>query len=119
MEVTSLTTLADFFLICSADSARQVRAVSDAIEKALSEENLQPRAVEGAEAGQWVLLDYDDLIVHVFRKEVREFYGLDKLWSDAPRIVLSDLERGGTEARPRPRRSLRQRGPGPLAPRRA
>ncbi|MEW6325133.1 MAG: ribosome silencing factor, partial [Nitrospirota bacterium] len=87
--MSALTGLADYFVICSADSRRQVQAVADAIDKLLAQAGCSPQNVEGLEQANWILMDYNDLIVHIFRKETREFYGLDQLWGDAPRLRTS------------------------------
>lgn len=73
----------DYFLICSGASERQVQAIAEAIQEALRKSGSRPIHVEGQRAGNWVLLDYGDLVAHVFQPEPREFYGLEKLWSDA------------------------------------
>lgn len=73
----------DYFLICSGTSERQVQAISEAIQEALAAEGVRPLHVEGQRAGHWVLLDYGDLVAHVFQPEPREFYGLERLWADA------------------------------------
>lgn len=73
----------DYFLICSGTSERQVQAIAEAIQESLSKTGSRPIHVEGQRAGNWVLLDYGDLVAHVFQPEPREFYGLEKLWSDA------------------------------------
>jgi len=89
--VTALSSLADFFVICSADSLPQMRAISEAVEDALSQESRQPLGVEGREGGLWFLMDYGDVIFHIFQEEARNFYGLDRLWGDAPQIMLSPI----------------------------
>ena len=73
----------DYFLICSGASERQVQAISEAIQEALAAEGVRPLHVEGQRGGHWVLLDYGDLVAHVFQPEPREFYALERLWSDA------------------------------------
>lgn len=73
----------DYFLICSGTSERQVQAISEAIQEALAAEGVRPLHVEGQRGGHWVLLDYGDLVAHVFQPEPREFYGLERLWADA------------------------------------
>lgn len=73
----------DYFLICSGTSDRQVQAISEAIQQALAAEGVRPLHVEGQRSGNWVLLDYGDLVAHVFQTEPREFYALERLWSDA------------------------------------
>ena len=91
--VAELTTIADYFLICSADSQRQVKAIMDHIDAALAEAGGTTFSVEGQGALLWVLMDYSDLIVHIFKQEIRSFYALERLWGDAPRVKLSDLRR--------------------------
>lgn len=73
----------DYFVICSGASERQVRAISEAIQVGLAAEGVRPIHVEGQRFGHWVLLDYGDLVAHVFQPEPREFYALERLWSDA------------------------------------
>jgi ribosome-associated protein len=75
---------ADYFLICTGTNERQVQAIADAIQDALRAEGVRPLHVEGARVGHWILVDYGDLVVHVFQPEPRAFYGLERLWSDAP-----------------------------------
>ena len=90
LQVAELTTIADFFVICSAESQRQVKAVTEGIDEALAREGVQPFHIEGAEHALWVLMDYSDLIVHVFKPEMRSFYALERLWGDAPKITLKE-----------------------------
>lgn len=73
----------DYFLICSGTSERQVQAISEAIQETLAAKGVRPLHVEGQRAGNWVLLDYGDLVAHVFQPEPREFYALERLWADA------------------------------------
>ncbi len=86
LEITELSSVADFLIICSAASERQVGAVASSIEDGLRKEGARPIGVEGTESKRWVLLDYGDVVVHVFLTSVREFYDLDGLWSDAPQL---------------------------------
>ena len=88
LNVTSLTTVAEFLVICSCDSQRQVKAVADAVDDALAREGCRLLRSEGAEYGRWILLDYGDVVVHVFQKEARLFYRLEHLWADAIRVAL-------------------------------
>jgi ribosome-associated protein len=91
--VAHLTTIAEYFLICSAESHRQVKAIADHIDATLAAAGERAFSVEGEAALKWVLMDYSDLIVHIFKEEVRSFYSLERLWGDAPRVELSDLVR--------------------------
>lgn len=88
LNVKKFTDIADYFLICSGDSERQVKAISDHIEGALKEEKEIPFSVEGLTYLNWVLLDYNDIVVHIFKQESRLFYNLERLWGDAPRLTL-------------------------------
>lgn len=88
LDVLGLTTIADYFLICSGESERQVKALTEAIIESLQKRGVEPISIEGDKAFRWVLIDYSDLIVHVFRKEAREFYALERLWADATRIDI-------------------------------
>jgi len=74
----------DYFVICSGTSERQVQAIADAVEAKLREAKVRPLHVEGYNRAQWVLIDYGDLVVHVFQEEPRRYYALERLWGDAP-----------------------------------
>ncbi len=83
------TTLADYFIICNGTSNTQVRALSDAVEEALSKAGEEPHHIEGHRGGQWTLLDYSAVVIHIFTEEAREFYSLERLWSDAVPVDVS------------------------------
>lgn len=91
LKVSNLTILADYFVICSANSSTQVKALADNIEDEFAKEGIHPTAREGKGGTEWLLLDYGDVIIHIFYKEMREFYGLDKLWNDAEEIDINTL----------------------------
>ncbi|MGH9212329.1 MAG: ribosome silencing factor [Acidimicrobiales bacterium] len=87
LEVAGVLTVVDEFVIASAANDRQVRAVVDEIELKVAEAGLaRPLRVEGRDERRWVLLDYGDVVVHVFLQEVREYYELERLWTDVPRV---------------------------------
>jgi ribosome-associated protein len=90
LDLKNLVTFADYFVICSADSDTQVKAIADEIDKNLKDQGLKCWHKEGYRALSWVLLDYVDVVVHVFKKEMRQFYNLEKLWGDAPVIEVED-----------------------------
>ena len=90
LEVRELTSIADYFIICSGRSDRQVQSIAQGIEENLSELGLAPLSMEGVNRGHWVLMDFSDVIVRVFYEPVREFYDLEGLWSHAPRIELPE-----------------------------
>lgn len=77
--------LCDWFILITASSSRRIKAISDEIRKRLSSEKVYPGKVEGMVTAGWVLLDYGDIVVHIFTESMREFYGLERLWSDTPR----------------------------------
>ena len=79
----------DFFLICSGNNPRQIRAIADAVMEQLANEGAKPAHIEGYDRSEWVLLDYFDFIVHIFAPETRAFYDLERLWGNAERIEVS------------------------------
>lgn len=89
-EVENLTSLTDYFLIASGNSSRQVQAICRHLGRRMKEEGFKVHGVEGEREGHWVLMDYGDLIVHVFYEPIRAFYDLEGLWIDAPRVELKD-----------------------------
>ena len=88
LDVRGLCGFADYFVICEGESQRQLRAIFDEVEKSLKTEGIPPFRQEGSSDSGWMLLDYGDVVVHVFGAAEREFYDLDGLWCDA-RTVLS------------------------------
>ena len=96
LEIGGLTSIADYFVIGSGSSSTQVKAIADEIEEKMAEAGFDPAHREGYSGGMWILLDYSDVVCHVFHNETREFYGIERLWSDAPKLSVSDLtEREG------------------------
>ena len=87
LEVGELTQFTDYFLLCSGQNPRQVQAIADGVERRLRDHKLRPAHVEGYQTGQWVLMDYGDFVLHVFLHERRRFYGLERLWGDAPDLT--------------------------------
>ena len=87
LELIDISSLADYFLVCSGGSERQVQAIADAVVEKLKAEKVRPHHVEGHQPGHWILLDYGDFIVHVFDESTRTFYALEKLWADAPDVT--------------------------------
>jgi len=84
--VAEMTSIADYFLVAAGRSTRQVQAVSRHLQRRLKEKGYRPYGVEGEADGNWVLLDYGDVVIHIFYEPFREFYDLEGLWSDAPRV---------------------------------
>jgi ribosome-associated protein len=91
LELKGLSSFTDYFFLCSGKSDRQVQAIAQAIEEALKKTGIRPLGQEGTLEGKWILLDFEDVVVHIFLEPVRKFYDLEGLWIDAPRI---DLQKG-------------------------
>ena len=90
LNTSDQTTLAEYFIICSGTSNTQVRALAEAVEDALSKAGEEPHHIEGHRGGLWTLLDYSAVVIHVFTEEGREFYDLERLWSDAAPVDVSE-----------------------------
>ena len=89
LDLSPLTDVCDYFLVCSGDNPRQVDAIVDEVrEKVSANCGVSPLSCEGREGQSWVLVDYGSVVVHVFRRETREFYRLENLWGDAARVPL-------------------------------
>jgi ribosome-associated protein len=86
LDLRSLTYITDYFIICSASNSSQVGAIADGITHALAEAGVHPSHVEGETEASWVLMDYGDIVVHIFNQQTRIYYSLEKLWGDAPRV---------------------------------
>ena len=84
LKLKGITSICDYFVIISGEVDIHVRAIAEAIDEGLLEEGVRPWHREGVQGGKWILLDYVDVVVHIFQKSVREFYALEKLWGDAP-----------------------------------
>lgn len=89
LDLRSLTYITDYFVICSASNTTQVGAISDGVGQALAKAGVHPSHVEGEAEASWVLMDYGDIVVHIFDEQTRIYYSLEKLWGDAPRIPLA------------------------------
>ena len=98
LDVSELLVITDYFLVCNGSNDRQVRTIADEVEKRLRESrNVKPFRREGEREGRWILLDYVDFVVHVFGPEERDYYDLDRLWADAPRVSYEDGADGKRE----------------------
>ena len=93
LDVSTLTSVADVFMICSGRSNRQVNAIAEHIQTTLKQQGIRPLSIEGKKDGHWVLMDYGHVVIHVFFDDVRRFYDLEGLWADAPRVASPTLER--------------------------
>jgi ribosome-associated protein len=90
LELKDYSALSDYFIICSGTSDRHVQAIVSHIEMSLKEKGTVALGIEGVREGKWVLLDYDDVIIHVFQETEREFYDLESLWAECPRIPCNE-----------------------------
>ncbi|MGZ6292392.1 MAG: ribosome silencing factor [Syntrophales bacterium] len=90
LNVKEVSSFADYFIICSGTSDRQVQSIAASIRENLKEYGIIPLGIEGESLGKWVLMDYEDVIIHVFYEPMREFYEIERLWPDAPRMDVGD-----------------------------
>ena len=90
LNVKEISSFADYFIICSGTSDRQVQSIAASIRENLKEYGIIPLGIEGESLGKWVLMDYEDVIIHVFYDPIREFYDIERLWPDAPRMDVGD-----------------------------
>jgi len=97
LDIKEISSFADYFIICSGNSSRQVQAIASTIEINLKKKGIYPLGIEGFNEGQWILLDYEDIIIHVFYQPLREFYELERLWADAPRVTLEGVQKTKTD----------------------
>ncbi len=88
LEVKGICSFADYFLIASGTSRRHVLALAEHLEEALGQAGVKPLGVEGLQEGLWVLMDYNDVVIHIFSESLREFYNLEGLWAEAPRLYM-------------------------------
>ena len=94
LKTGDLTTLADYFVLCTATSSTQVKAMSDACEEAVEAHGERVHHIEGHRGGTWLLMDFSSVVVHVFTDEARKFYYLERLWSDAQEVDLAQVLEG-------------------------
>lgn len=93
LDLANFSGITDYFLICHGNTPRQVDAIVEAIRRRLRKEGARPDHVEGERESEWVLMDYLDFVIHVFTRDRREFYALERLWSDAPRLQVAVPDR--------------------------
>lgn len=91
MKISDLTTIGDYFVVASGNSNAQVKALAEEVENQLSKLGIEPKKVEGTQSALWILMDYYDVIVHIFYKETREFYSIERLWADAPKVDIDAI----------------------------
>ena len=90
IDISALSVVADYFIIASADNARQTAALSDNVEEILGKMGIEARQIEGRSSANWILMDYRDIIVHIFDKENRLFYDIERIWKDGRKILSID-----------------------------
>lgn len=88
LDLRGIASFTDCFIICGGNQRRQTQAICDAIVEELNARGVRPGHVEGYGLGEWILIDYGDVVVHVFTRDTRRFYSLERLWGDAPRLAL-------------------------------
>ena len=88
IDIAKVSDIADYFIIASANNINQVQAISDEIEFILGKDGIMPKAIEGNKNASWMLLDYNDIVVHIFLREDRAFYDLDRIWRDGKEIEM-------------------------------
>jgi ribosome-associated protein len=88
LDLRNLSSIADYFVICSGESTTQVKTIAEQIEETFDEKGIKPAGIEGMSYSHWILMDYGDVIVHIFEESTRAFYELEKLWIDAKRIQV-------------------------------
>ena len=91
MEVGKLSTLGDYFIIASGSNVTQVKSLAEELEDKMSQMGLEPRRIEGESTAMWILMDYNDILIHIFYHETRDFYCLERLWADAPQLDVAKL----------------------------
>lgn len=87
--IKDLTIIADYFIIANGTSSTHTRSLADELEFRLKEQGIEPKQVQGNNGSNWIILDYYDIVVHVFNKEMRDFYNLERLWSDGAEVDIS------------------------------
>lgn len=90
LKIKDLTIISDYFVIANGNSSTQTKAIADEVEYKMKEQGIAPDRTEGYQGANWIILDYNDIIVHVFYKETRNYYNLERLWSDAEKIDVSE-----------------------------
>ncbi|MCI8484890.1 MAG: ribosome silencing factor [Lachnospiraceae bacterium] len=91
IDISEISPLADYFVIATGTNTNQIQALVDAVEEELGKEGCQPKQIEGNRTSSWILMDYRDIIIHVFSKEDRLFYDLERIWTDGKKIEVEEL----------------------------
>ena len=96
IDISQISILADYFIISSGSNPNQIHAMADRVEEKMKEAGFYPRAVEGYQNANWILMDYQDVVIHIFDQESRDFYDIERIWSDAERIDQNSLSTPNT-----------------------
>ena len=91
IDISKISVIADYFIICGASNERQVKALAETVEDTLGRAGVSPKSVEGIQSANWVLMDYRDVIIHVFNQEQRLFYDLERIWTDGQSVEITEL----------------------------
>ena len=91
IDISKISVIADYFIICGGSNSRQVKALAENVEEKLGKAGVIPKSTEGYQNANWILLDYQDVIIHIFNQEERLFYDLERIWSDGSFVQVSDL----------------------------
>src|SRR5512139_3619857 len=107
LDISEIASFASYFLLCTGDSSRQMQAIADEVEKQLKAKGIRPAHVEGYQNSEWIVLDYLEMVVHIFSKTARAYYDLERLWRDGKKLDIGRLlqER---ETKPAPRRTRKK-----------
>jgi ribosome-associated protein len=97
LDISKIASFASYFLFCTGDSSRQMQAIADEIQKRLKKSGIQSSHIEGYSNSEWILMDYFDLVIHIFSKEARAFYDLERLWRDGKKLDAEKLIKGASK----------------------
>ena len=109
LDISRISSFANYFLVCSGDSSRQIQAIADEVEEKLRIGGLRPSHIEGYSNAEWILMDYTDMVVHIFSKKARAYYDLERLWRDGKHMDVERLLRSRTKT-PAGRRKAEAKG---------
>jgi ribosome-associated protein len=108
LDISGIASFTDYFLFCTGDSSRQMQAIADEVEQKLKKFGIRPSHVEGYQNAEWILLDYVDLVIHIFSKSARAYYDLERLWRDGKKLNTSTFSRE-TARKPSPPKTRKPR----------
>ncbi len=91
IDISKISVIADYFIIASGSNTNQIQAIADSVDEAMRKFNIETRQTEGYNSAEWVLLDYNNIVVHIFSKEQRIFYDLERIWRDGKKITIEEL----------------------------